>query len=79
VPVSPARSGADAYLEVGFSEGSLAAGAATGDIQLRFAKSDWSPLDESDDYSHGPGGSYADAPRVTAYVDGRLAWGTEPR
>lgn len=76
--VSPARTGADHYLEVGFSSGSLAVGANTGDLQLRLAKSDWSNFNEADDYSRGTNTSYADAPKVTVYVGGTLVWGSEP-
>uniref|UniRef100_A0AAU3HTS0 Glucanase n=1 Tax=Streptomyces sp. NBC_01393 TaxID=2903851 RepID=A0AAU3HTS0_9ACTN len=76
--VSPSRTGADHYLEVGFTSGSLAAGADSGDLQLRMAKSDWSNFDESNDYSRGAGTSYADAAKVTVYVSGTLVWGTEP-
>ncbi|WP_328665080.1 glycoside hydrolase family 6 protein [Streptomyces sp. NBC_00328] len=76
--VSPSRTGADHYLEVGFTSGSLTAGADSGDLQLRMAKSDWSNFDESNDYSRGAGTSYADAAKVTVYVSGTLVWGTEP-
>ncbi|MEU3245832.1 glycoside hydrolase family 6 protein [Streptomyces sp. NPDC006875] len=76
--VSPGRTGADHYLEVGLTSGSLAAGADSGELQLRMAKSDWSNFDESDDYSRGANSSYADAPKVTVYVAGTLVWGTEP-
>ncbi|MFF0139410.1 glycoside hydrolase family 6 protein [Streptomyces sp. NPDC005227] len=76
--VSPSRTGADHYLEVGFTSGSLAAGADSGDLQLRLAKSDWSNFDESNDYSRGANSSYADAAKVTVYVAGTLVWGTEP-
>ncbi|MEV8034422.1 glycoside hydrolase family 6 protein [Streptomyces sp. NPDC086182] len=76
--VAPSRTGADHYLEVGFNSGSLAAGADSGDLQLRMAKSDWSNFDESDDYSRGANTSYADAAKVTVYVAGTLVWGTEP-
>ncbi|MFJ8007501.1 glycoside hydrolase family 6 protein [Streptomyces fagopyri] len=76
--VSPSRTGADHYLEVGFTSGSLAAGADSGELQLRMAKSDWSNFDESDDYSRGANSSYADAAKVTVYVAGTLVWGTEP-
>ncbi|MEU0430672.1 glycoside hydrolase family 6 protein [Streptomyces sp. NPDC006290] len=76
--VSPSRAGADHYLEVGFASGSLAAGADSGDLQLRMAKSDWSNFDESNDYSRGTNTSYADAAKVTVYVSGTLVWGTEP-
>ncbi|MFG2409122.1 endo-1,4-beta-xylanase [Streptomyces brevispora] len=70
--------GADHYLEVGFTGGSLAPGASTGEIQLRLNKTDWSNFNESDDYSHGTGTVYADATRIAVYIGGELAWGIEP-
>ncbi|WP_406448048.1 endo-1,4-beta-xylanase [Streptomyces sp. NBC_00876] len=76
--VSTPKAGADHYLEVGFGSGSLAPGATTGEIQLRLNKTDWSDFDESDDYSHNAGTSYADAPKVTVYAGGELVWGIEP-
>ncbi|MFD5636185.1 glycoside hydrolase family 6 protein [Streptomyces sp. NPDC127077] len=76
--VSPSRTGADHYVEVGFNSGSLAVGADSGELQLRMAKSDWSNFDESNDYSRGTNTSYADAAKVTVYVSGTLVWGTEP-
>ncbi|MGW2279026.1 endo-1,4-beta-xylanase [Streptomyces sp. NPDC001770] len=72
------KAGADHYLEVGFSSGSLAPGATTGEIQMRLNKTDWSVFDESDDYSYGSGTSYADAPKVAVYVGGERVWGIEP-
>ncbi|MFH8926839.1 cellulose binding domain-containing protein [Streptomyces pristinaespiralis] len=72
---------ADRYLEIGFraGAGTLAPGADTGDMQLRFHRSDWRPLDQSDDYSFGPGRtSYGDWTKVTASVGGPTVWGTAP-
>lgn len=34
--------------------------------------------DESDDHSHSPATGHADAPHITAYLDGTRAWGDEP-
>lgn len=76
--VSTPEAGADHYLEVGFGSGSLAPGASTGEIQLRLNKTDWSNFNESDDYSHGVGTSYADASRIAVYAGGELVWGIEP-
>ncbi|MBT3150197.1 family 16 glycosylhydrolase [Streptomyces sp. CHD11] len=72
---------ADRYLEIGFtpSAGSLAPGADTGDMQLRFHRSDWQTLRQSDDYSFGgTQASYADWSRVTAQLAGTTVWGTAP-
>jgi hypothetical protein len=48
-------------------------------MQLRFHRSDWRPLNQSDDYSFGPGRtSYGDWTKVTASVGGPTVWGTAP-
>lgn len=77
-PSDTVKPGAGHYLEVGFAGGSLAAGATTGEIQLRVNKTDWSAFDESDDYSRGTNTGYADAPKIAVYTNGGLAWGTAP-
>ncbi|MDP9416511.1 MAG: fibronectin type III domain-containing protein [Actinomycetota bacterium] len=77
VPMTTPRTGADTYVEVSFV-GSLAAGRATGDIQLRMAKGDWSASNETNDYSRGTNTTYVDATKVPGYVGGALAWGSEP-
>ncbi|MFD0024304.1 glycoside hydrolase family 6 protein [Streptomyces sp. NPDC058382] len=78
VRTNGSTAGASHYLEVGFGSGSLAAGASTGEIQLRLNKSDWSNFDEADDYSRSTTTSYADASKIGVYVTGALAWGTAP-
>ncbi len=78
VPLTAPVAGADAYLEVAFTGGTLAAGAHTGDIQLRMSKTDWSPFDETDDHSRSAAAEYADAPRVPGYTGTALAWGAPP-
>ncbi|WP_339151440.1 glycoside hydrolase family 6 protein [Streptomyces sp. F41] len=77
-PASAPAPGASHYLEAGFSGGTLAAGASTGEIQLRLNKSDWSPFQEADDYSRATNTAYADASRIGVYVGSTLAWGTAP-
>ncbi|GAA0383628.1 glycoside hydrolase family 9 protein [Paenibacillus motobuensis] len=81
VKMSPAAPGADYYLELSFSSGAgvLAPGSSSGDIQVRFNKTDWSNYNESDDYSYdGTQQSYADWERATLYQNGTLIWGIEP-
>ncbi|MQY12598.1 Xyloglucanase [Streptomyces sp. RB5] len=80
VAAASPKTGASHYLEVGFTSaaGPLAAGASTGEIQLRVHKGDWSAFDEADDYSRGTNTSFADAPKVGAYLGGALVWGTAP-
>ncbi|TWF91710.1 glycoside hydrolase family 6 protein [Streptomyces brevispora] len=70
--------GASHYLEVSFGSGTLAAGASTGEMQLRLNKSDWSNFNEADDYSRSTNTSYADSTKIGVYVAGALAWGTAP-
>lgn len=75
------RTFGNGYVELGFTAaaGKLQPGASTGEIQLRMAKSDWSALDESNDYSFDPTKtSYTDWNKVTLYQDGKLVWGIAP-
>lgn len=72
---------ADRYLEVGFGAGAgtLAPGADTGDLQLRFHRSNWGALDQSDDYSFSAArSSYGDWDKVTASIGQQPVWGTAP-
>lgn len=78
---SKTTANADRYLEVGFgaNAGTLAPGADTGDIQLRFYRANWGALNQSDDYSFSAARtSYADWDKVTATVDQTRVWGTAP-
>jgi hypothetical protein len=78
--MSTAKSGADHYVEIGFAAaaGSLAAG-ETVELQLRFAKNDWSNYTQSNDYSFNSSAStYTDASKILLYISGQLNIGTEP-
>jgi hypothetical protein len=77
--VTSDREGGNRVLEVSFTGGMLAPGMATGEIQARFNKEDWSVFDESDDHSFDPSKtSFADWYDVTLYQRGTLIWGLEP-
>jgi hypothetical protein len=72
--------GVDAFVRIGFASGQLAAGASTGEMQLRLHKDDWSSFDESDDYSYAPEAlDFVDHARVTLTWRGELVWGELPR
>ncbi|HEY0605783.1 MAG TPA: cellulase family glycosylhydrolase [Herpetosiphonaceae bacterium] len=79
VKLATPKASADYYLEVGFTGGTLAPGASTGEIQSRFAKNDWTNYNETGDYSFDPTKTaFADWSRVTLYRNSALVWGTEP-
>ncbi|MFL6112561.1 MAG: glycoside hydrolase family 9 protein, partial [Catenulispora sp.] len=69
--------GADHYLQVGFTAGagSLAVGASTGQIQNSVNKSDWSNFTQTGDYSFNAADTAFTAnPMVTVYVSGKLVY-----
>ncbi|QMV43160.1 cellulase family glycosylhydrolase [Cohnella cholangitidis] len=80
--VNASGTGTDTYVEISFASGagSIAAGGQSGEIQTRFAKSDWANFNETGDYSFDAtkNTAYADWSRVTLYQNGTLVWGTEP-
>ena len=79
VKLSTAVDGADTYLEVSFSGGTLAAGGQTGEIQNRFNKDNWTSYTQSNDYSFDDTKTaFGDWTRVTLYRSGVRVWGTEP-
>jgi hypothetical protein len=80
VPVSPARTGANQYMEVTFDASSpvLDAGANTGQVQVRFNRADFANYNETDDYSYRANPALSAWTHVTAYFQGTLIWGTEP-
>ncbi|MEZ0484434.1 putative Ig domain-containing protein [Fibrella aquatica] len=81
VPQNPAQQEASGYVEYSFTPeaGNLAAGANSGNIQSYFAKSDYTGLNELDDYSYAlVRDQLLGNPRITAYYNGTLIWGVEP-
>lgn len=80
VALAVPRNGALGYVEYSFqpAAGNLTAGSNSGVIQSRLANSDWSNLDETDDYSHVKNQAYTANARITLYRNGQLIWGVEP-
>ena len=79
--LSNPTSTADHYLQLSFrsTAGSLAAGANSGDMQLRLYRSDWQNVNQANDYSfNGADSSYTAWNHVTAYQNGALIWGVDP-
>lgn len=79
-PVDPVLSGADHYLELTIkpAAGTLYPLSNTGNIQYRIAKANWSVLNQADDHSYLPVGTFTLNDKVTVYYKGQLIWGTEP-
>ncbi|WP_394618382.1 cellulose binding domain-containing protein [Lentzea sp. JNUCC 0626] len=71
---------ADRYLEVGFTSGAgvLNPGADSGDLQLRFYRTNWGSITQTDDYSFRADSSYSASNKVTVYRGSSLLWGTPP-
>ncbi len=81
VTVSPPRTGADHYLQLGFTSGagSLAPGASTGGIQNRIYQANYATMTQTNDYSfNAADASFTANPHITVYYNGTLIYGTEP-
>lgn len=78
--MSTPKTGADYYLEIGFTSGAgdLAAGQSI-EVQVRFSKSNWSNYTQTGDYSfNSTNNSYVDWNKITGYIGDTLEWGVEP-
>ncbi|MDI9874084.1 cellulose binding domain-containing protein [Flectobacillus rivi] len=74
------RNNALGYVEYSFlaAAGNLGANANSGVIQSRFANTDWSDLNEQNDYSWSNTNSTLLVTNITVYRNGKLIWGQEP-
>jgi cellulose 1,4-beta-cellobiosidase len=81
VPVMPARTGADRYVEIGFASAAiLAPGGHTGTISVGVQHvAGGLAYDQTNDYSYGENqADFVAWPAIAAYVGGVLSWGKEP-
>jgi hypothetical protein len=80
VQMSTPKTGADYYCELSFASGAgtIAPGGSI-QVKTRFSKSDFSSYTQSNDYSFdATKTAYTDYTKTPAYINGALAWGTEP-
>ena len=80
VQLSTPQTGADYYCELSFASGAgtIAPGGSI-QVKTRFSKSDFSSYTQSNDYSFdATKTAYTDYTKTPAYINGALAWGTEP-
>lgn len=81
VPVTPAKPKADKYVEFSFLDGAgkLAVNGNSGEVQFRVHNTNWTNLNQENDYSFDPTStSYAANDRITVYYKGNLIFGIEP-
>lgn len=80
IKLSSPKTGADTYLEVGFTDGAgtLEPGQSV-EVQTRFSKDDWSNYNQTSHYSFNASATdYIDWEKITLYISGKLVYGTEP-
>ncbi len=84
VTLNPPRQDADTVLEISFTAAGDAGGSfvETRGFNFAFHKKDYSgEYDQANDYSYDPKlkTSLGPNPKITAYINGELAWGCEPQ
>lgn len=73
--------GANTYCEISFNQsaGILGLGENSGDIQLRIHADDYTNMEQGNDYSfNATASAYVANPKITAYFNGVLIFGTDP-
>ncbi|MEY9843345.1 cellulose binding domain-containing protein [Streptacidiphilus sp. MAP5-3] len=81
VALSTPADKADHYLEISFTSaaGTLGPGENSKGLRLQFYRTDHKDLNQADDHSFDASDtSFKPSSSVTAYVNGKLAWGDEP-
>jgi endoglucanase len=75
-----AGAGGNAYLRLQFGSNSptLSPGADTGEIKIRFNRTDWSEFRQDGDFSFSPATSYVEWRRVSLTLGGQQVWGQAP-
>ena len=71
----------DGYGEVSFTSesGFLGSGQQTGEIQIRINKRNWTPYNQSNDYSFSPQiETYTEYKKIALYLEDTLIWGNDP-
>ncbi len=79
VSVMPTNKGGQThYLSVKFNGDVTINPGEYAEVQSRLNKSDWSSVLQSNDWSYPSSSAWLEWPRVTGYMNGRLAYGNEP-
>lgn len=75
-----AGAGGNAYLRLQFGPNSptLNAGADTGEIKIRFNRTDWSEFRQDSDFSYSPTTNYIVWPQASLTLNGHPVWGQTP-
>jgi hypothetical protein len=75
---SPVTSTANYYWDVGFTSGTLAPGANTGEIVMRTHADNWAAFNENNDFSYANWTTYTPRTQIGLYLNGTLVWGVVP-